>query len=198
MWKVLIAIVLLQISSAATAQTQYFPKGIFSNDASNDQFVDEWYSEQLTVLKEPSEFNRASNPSLESYRFLWLRTFHHPIAVRIDLSKDGSAVLTTKMASGAAGFPNKRGYMIENISRPLLPEQTQELLLELNRTCFWQLPAVDQYRGDDGAEWIVEGVKNGKYHLVTRWSPQEGPVHELGLVFIFGLAHMPISRKDIY
>jgi len=25
--------------------------------------------------------------------------------------------------------------------------------------------------GNDGSEWIIEGVKNKKYHMVTRWTP---------------------------
>jgi len=27
-------------------------------------------------------------------------------------------------------------------------------------------------RGLDGEEWILEGFVNGKYHVVTRWSPE--------------------------
>jgi len=26
--------------------------------------------------------------------------------------------------------------------------------------------------GVDGARWVLEGVKNGEYHVVDRWSPE--------------------------
>ena len=40
----------------------------------------------------------------EVYRFLSLRTFHHAIVIRVDVAKDGTGNLVTKVFAGEAGF----------------------------------------------------------------------------------------------
>lgn len=61
---------------------------------------------------------------------------------------------------------------------------------------FWSL-GLDDKAGDDGAQWIIEGVKDGKYHLVDRWSPKDGQVRELGLMLL-DMANLKIPAKDVY
>jgi len=85
---------------ALSAQDSYFPKGALSDYDRVDIGKADWYSGQLRALDEPSLLEEAKNPSLESYRFVWLRTFHHPVAVRLDIMADGSGKLTVKIASG--------------------------------------------------------------------------------------------------
>jgi hypothetical protein len=41
-------------------------------------------------------------------------------------------------------------------------------------------------------------VKDGKYHVVDRWSPSRGPVHELGIALALTLAHLKIPKDQIY
>jgi hypothetical protein len=50
----------------------------------------------------------------------------------------------------------------------------------------------------DGAQWIVEGVKGGTYHVVDRWTPKNGPVREIGLMMLEDLAKMELSAKEVY
>ena len=38
--------------------------------------------------------------------------------------------------------------------------------------------------GLDGAQWIIEGLLNGNYHIVDRWSPEEGSIRAIGLHFL--------------
>jgi hypothetical protein len=140
----------------------------------------------------------ANTPSSESYRFLWLRTFHHPIAIRLDVKADGSSVLTTKITSGEGGY--EPGVLTVNTSRNLTQEQTQNIVKKIEEALFWSMPILDDGNtiGVDGAEWIVEGVKNGKYHVVTRWSPESGAIRELGLAFIHDLAKLSIPKNEMY
>jgi len=182
----------------STAQDKYFPPLVFSNDVRLDEFVSNWYSSELEILEEPSLLGIAERHSGEAYRFLWLRSFHHPIAVRLDVRPDGIGVLSSKVATGAAGFPRKSAHLIENVSRPISREQTQAFLRQVKKLDFWALPSCDEHRGEDGAEWIVEAVKEGKYHVVVRWSPKEGQIHELGLTLAIGLADLQIPKEDIY
>jgi hypothetical protein len=73
-----------------------------------------WYSAQLRALKEPSLFQLASNALSHSYRFLWLRTFNHPIAIRVDIKPAGTGALTTKVTSGA-GVPRQNSVRSNSI-----------------------------------------------------------------------------------
>jgi hypothetical protein len=194
----LVIVSMLVFSSfASIAQETYFPKKALGDDSRSDEFKAKWYSQELEVLQEPSLLELAKNPASESYRFLWLRTFHHPVTVRLDVRADGIGVLTTKVASGAGGF--RPGHLIENMSRPLTREQTQAFLARLTKVGFWSLPSpVNDQTGTDGSQWIIEGVKEGKYHVVDRWLPDKGAVRELGLYLAVGLAQMNVPKDEIY
>jgi hypothetical protein len=93
-------------------------------------------SRVLRALDEPSLLEEAKKPTLQSYRFTWLRTFHHPVAVRLDIMSDGTGKLTVKIANGAGGY--KPGKLIENTSLSLTPEQTVKFLEQIKKTEFWE------------------------------------------------------------
>jgi hypothetical protein len=192
---------------AAVAQQTYFPKKAFGgSDARSDELLAGWFSHELKVLKEPSLLELAKDGHSESYRFLWLRTFHHPIAVRLDVKPDGTGNLTTKVGSGHAGFPRTGGQVVENVSRSLTHEQTGAFLAKVDELRFWSVPSHIQgdQTGTDGSEWIIEGAKAGKYHVAARWSPDSPPppnkraVRELGLALAIELAQMNIPEDEIY
>lgn len=193
-----IALVVLVVlgSLGAVGQVLYFPKDAFSDDSNSDRFKAGWYSTHLKALSEPSLLQLASKPSCESYRFVWLRTFHHPVVVRLDIRADGIGELTTKVSNGAGGY--KPGQIIQNLSRPLTREQTNMFLARLGKDKFWELPSYENSGGNDGSQWIIEGVKDGKYHVVDRWTPNEGPVRELGLALALGLAELKIPKNEVY
>jgi hypothetical protein len=193
----LIAVVVL-VTIPSTAQTAYFPTHAFDTDARLNKFVNNWYSGQLRALHEPSLLTQSKIPSTQSYRFLWLRTFHHPIAVHLEVKADGTGILTTKIASGAGGYAP--GHLMTNTSKPLTKQQTESFLHKIDADKFWELPPVlsKEQQGDDGSQWIIEGVKGGKYHLVTQWSPTKGPIHALGTALAFELAGLQIPKAEVY
>ena len=191
-----IATVLLAATLAA-AQTPYFPSHAFDSDTRYNNFVNGWYSGQLRAMQEPSLLTRSKNPSVQSYRFLWLRSFHHPVAVRLEVKPDGTAMLTTKVASGAGGYAP--GHLVTNTSKPLTKQQTDAFLHKIDTDKFWDLPSPPKDAdGNDGSEWIIEGVRGGKYHLVRQWSPRQGRVHDLGTALAFELAGLQIPKAEIY
>ena len=192
------ALVLCAVIPAWGQNEPYFPKGVFSDDSQHDLFAANWYSKHLKALAEPSLLHLSKNPALESYRFIWLRTFHHPVIVRVNVRAGDAGELTSKVASGKGGYDP--GHLVENTSRPLTREQTETFLGRIKRVRFWELPSYENSGtgGEDGAQWIIEGVKDGNYHVVDRWSPVEGAVHDLGLTFALGLAGMKIARGELY
>jgi hypothetical protein len=180
-------------------QVKYFPAGVLSNNKRGDQFKSEWYSKQLQALEEPSlwELSKGPTPVKESYRFLWLRTFHQPVAIRVDMVENGTARLTVKMANGAGGYAP--GKLIQNETLTLTKERTDRFLTLIEKNAFWKLPTLEESKmGCDGAQWVIEGVKGGTYHLVDRWSPDDGEVRAIGLSMINDLAKLKIPAKELY
>jgi hypothetical protein len=184
------------LGTAAPAQVRYFPKGSLSANPQSDEFSAKWYSEQLAALREPSLWESSKTQQTQSYRFLWLRTFHHPIAIRVDVNVNGTSRLTTKIAGGAGGYAP--GKLIRNVAVTLSKEQTDWFLEKIVQHKFWQLPSMQEAGGEDGAQWIVEGIKDGSYHIVDRWSPQDGDVRAIGLIMINDLAKLTLKPADVY
>ena len=183
---------------SAVAQTQYFPpRSLDSNDPKSDDFLSQWYSAALKALDEPSLWELSKSQKGESYRFLWLRTFHHPVSVRIDIRTDGSSQLTMRITSGAGGYGP--GHLVKNTSTGLTKVQTNSFLSEVKTNGFWQIESPHgEPGGCDGAEWIIEGVRDGTYRIVSRWSPTGGPVRGLGLFMLKDLAGLKIPADEIY
>src|ERR1700682_2295120 len=76
---------------------QYFPKGAFEDSSESgwfQGFKERWYAKHLRSMHEPSLFEASKDNSLTAYRFLWLRTFHSPIAIRLTMRIDGTGTLT--------------------------------------------------------------------------------------------------------
>jgi hypothetical protein len=160
-----------------------------------DQFRAQWYGRFLDAYKEAPLWDRTNNTLDQSYRFTWLRTFHHPVVVRIHVRPDGICELTVKMGLGSGGYDP--GMLIQNDTR-LLSKQQSESFLNSVASRFWSAPKEDTKPGGlDGSRWIIEGVANGRYQLEDRWSPDTGPIRELGLEMI-GLAGLKIPKEEIY
>ena len=172
-----------------TAQDKYFPAGSFNDSPRIDQFTSEWYSKQLSALEEPSLLASASARKGESYRFLWLRTFHQPIAIRIDVNADGTSQLTEKMGAGGSD----PGHLVLNKAFTLTKEQTDSFLGTVKENNLWKLPTTQRDQGLDGAQWIIELSKDGTYHIVERFSPEDGPIRTTGTMMVhkLGKVHVP-------
>jgi hypothetical protein len=173
----------------------YFPRGAFYPTREHEKFIVEWYSGQLKAMGEPSLFSQPDAPR-ESYRFLWLRSFHHPVAVRVWASCDGYFI-SVKQTDGQGGY--EPGTLITNQTRPLTSDEWDHFISLLDRSCYWQLQAELDDSGCDGAQWILEGVKEGRYHVVDRWTPDGGDFREACL-YLLEASNLPIdlTGKDIY
>ena len=180
-WTLAVGSVLLLIGCASSAPSpEYFPPGTFSEGET------EWYSGHLLALNQEPLWPLASDPEVTVYRFTWLRTFHNPIVVRVKVSPNGSSDVYSVRADGAGGY--EPGVIVERSRRHLSRSVTSALLSRINESGFWNLPAqkeastvvvdgrvVEQIViGLDGAQWILEAVDDGKYHVFDDWSPEGG------------------------
>jgi len=135
-----------------------------------DTFVNQWYSKMLFKMKEPVLINYKGDK--EIYRFTWLRTFHHPVAVRLE-KQNNSIKLFSKVCNGAGGY--EPGQLIFDTILNVRDDQYKLLIQKIDSINFWNLKTEQRKdAGLDGSEWIIEAVRDSKYHMVSRWSPREG------------------------
>ena len=107
----------------------------------------------------------------EIYRFTWLRSFHHPVSVRLE-KQNNDIRLFSKVCNGAGGY--EPGQLIFDTVLHVTSEQYKTLTQKVDNINFWNLKTEQRDNaGDDGSEWIIEVIKNNKYHMVTRWTPSE-------------------------
>ena len=191
-------VLLVLLASAAGAQdVRYFPNLAHDHDQGLDDFLVNWYSKHLKAMGEPSLLELAKTRA-HVYRFLWLRTFHNPVAVRLNVDDDGTSVLTVRVTNGKGGYAP--GALVKNETRRLSKDYTQGFLEQVRELDYWKLPTNEagNSRGCDGAEWILEAVKDGRYKLVVRWSPEKGAVHTLGVAMLIDLAELKFPHDEMY
>lgn len=200
---------LLSTATAAVNKSTYFPKHAFGDN--EDQFAN-YYGTWLSFFNEPSLLKDAlEQPGKEAYRFLWLRTFHHAIVIRMDVAKNGTGNLVTKVASGEAGFGMRNQKILEDTSRQLSRMETQAFLRDLNGAGFWSIQGGEaaEIMGNDGSGWVIEGEKDGHYHVVARWSPcsaygqllnlyHRRQICWIGRALAFDLARLNIPNNEVY
>ena len=157
-----------------------------------DQFKRQWYSKHLRAMSEPS-LSCGPNNDEETYRFLWLRTFHHPIAVRIARSEKGVQLAAVEL-SGAGGY--EPGSILKQIHKSLSSDQWQTLISAIEAYKYWSQPSDENSFGADGAQWIIEARRGCTYHVVDRWNGGPDPHHSLGLLFLELAGLKPVKPDD--
>lgn len=114
----------------------------------------------------------------ESYRFVWLRAFHDPVVVRLEVTPAGEGQVTTKILRGGAA--QGRGELELVRSEWANPRRVRAFRRAVGEQGFWSLAVSGAARGLDGSLWLLEARDGRRYHAVERWSPADGPVRELG------------------
>ena len=94
-----------------------------------DSFRNEWYSKHLKAMDESSLNSMAESD--ETYRFLWLRTFHHPIAIRV-WRKGEERNMVFKELDGAGGY--EPGKLIANRTRRLTTDEWDKFIKLIQQT----------------------------------------------------------------
>lgn len=174
---------------------QYFPVKTFAEQKdrwNRDDFVQRWYGKHLCAMAEEPMAQRKVN---EAYRFLWLRSFHHPISVRIETA-GGKAALVAVELDGQGGY--EPGAVDRRKTRTLGAEEWRGLADAVAAAGFWEMPTIDpkEQNGEDGAEWIIEGYRSGTYHVVDRWDGP-APIRAVGDAFLRA-ARFSIPPDEIY
>jgi len=146
----------------------------------------------LRAMKEPWLWRLAEKDrTAVAYRFLWLPSFHNPISVRFVKSDDG-IVLHAVRLNGMGGY--EPGTIAARESVKLSPGHWAPIASDLEKAKFWTLPTFRRPKAKDGIDMhgdrlIVEGVSDGKYHIVARDNPRGGDFVDLcgAMLFMSGI-----------
>jgi hypothetical protein len=185
--------------SPPDTKQKYFPPGVFATSSRLDDSDGYRYAECLNAMGEPSLLQASRDPELEIYRFLWLRTFDHPMTIRVHIRPNGLNELSAVELSGQAGYD--LGKISKRSSFKISETQLREFSEHLEKSHFWSLPTTEEHPNQvhlDGAEWILEGVKDGKYHVVVRWSPETGNDYRALCLSLLALSQLKVDPKEIY
>jgi hypothetical protein len=182
--------------------TSYFPSGTFLPDELRDKHLVDWYARSLNELGEPS-FQSMAASNLESYRFLWLRSFHPGVAIRVWRCPVGYCI-TSKQLDSIDRYTDGKfvptAKLAVNNSRPLRANDWDRFLSLLNGAQFWSLPTVDgKPMANDGAAWLLEGTRASNYHVVDRQSPVDGAYRDACL-YLLTLSQLKVdaSKHELY
>lgn len=135
-------------------------------------------AEQMREFGESSIYKRRTDASTHVYRFTWNRTFHPAIVVRLEVEADGTARIISKHCT----MIDVDKYKVRQGEKKLSRRRTSKFIEQFERSNFWSSPAEGSGGGIDGAMWLFEGCRDGRYHVVEHWSPENGdPFKSLGL-----------------
>ncbi len=167
------------VCPSRTADDYYFARStIDQTDKRSDKFVRRWYSKHLIAMAEPSI--SCGRPG-HVLRFTWLRTFHHPVVVKVTY-KGSNALVQAVELDGAGGY--EPGKVLRRTEKTLSVDALKDLKKAFTEGEFDSITASEKRNGLDGSEWIVEASDKGKYHMVVRWSPDNGPIRDIGSRFL--------------
>ncbi|HUF03207.1 MAG TPA: hypothetical protein VMM38_03445 [Aridibacter sp.] len=168
----------LKACPVSTSSDFYFPKGSFyRTNEERDNLAREITSPYLAAMGEPS---LSCGKREESYRFVWLRSFDRPVAVRITIAS-GLADLTAVQLEWRDGI--EPGDVALRRHRVLNKKALAEFRRVFSAVRFNDL-SYERRDLIDGSVWIVESTDGENYKVVTRDSPENGPIRELGLYFL--------------
>ena len=166
-----------QRATSPPSGQQYFPAGVFGENGQLNSGKENWYSYFLTALEEPSLWETAKASDTPVYRFLLILN-GRALSVRLTRCGDGTGLLEGKLVTFHSG---KNIYAKDPMA--VSKDQMQEFASLLQKADFWSMKTEETHEKNvyqlDGAQWVVEGTRNGTYHIVDRWSPRETEYEQL-------------------
>ena len=179
---------------AMSQDTPYFPIKQKAGDPGISGFEARWYGKSLGRMNEPRLPEIAKEAMAVVYRFTILPTWGNPIAVRA--RKEGNAFsLSARRLDGEGGYDP--GKLVEQKEVKLKEADSAALEALIAKIGFFQMATDDNVQGNDGAEWILEGVAEGKYHVVQRWEAHGYDPEKRGLEPFLALCKFLVDKSTL-
>jgi hypothetical protein len=135
-------------------------------------------AKQIRPDDEPKLYTNFEEPPLyamptcvdEAYGLTWIPSFHAPAMVHVWRSGDRYFMRAKQLDSRDW----RNGCVKDTNARALTLAEWRDLVTLLNRNSFWNLPSTaDEVLPNDGAAWLVDGLRAKEYHWVRRRVPNE-------------------------
>ena len=158
------------------------------------------YSKILAKMDEPSLFERKDEKEVSAYRFLWLRSEHEPVCIRMEKRGDDIKGRLVRLSGSGHNF----GGSVDQREFTVAAEEWSKLQEKLSATQFWGMPSPPNEDGFGGSQWIVEGISGGKYHVTDCWSPDQNASARRLQAFVdcgkyfLQLAHIQVPDSKFY
>ena len=108
------------------------------------------------------------------FRFVWLRTFDHPVCLTAILPADGdSGTIEARVLDGKGGY--SPGKLMREYTRDLSKEQVADIAAALQGSRFLSQRVDFTETGLDGSNWIFEYLDGTSYVVRDYWSPAMKP-----------------------
>ncbi len=170
---ILLVSLLCCATTFALADGSYFPIKTKAGSEGLTAFESEWYGKSLERMKEPRLPALVKDVNADVYRMMILPTWGNSIVVRVQRHGDLYS-LSARRLDGQAGYDP--GKLIEAKNIQLSADDSKTLGVLIQNLNFFQSSTENDIYGHDGDEWIIEGVSQGKYHVVQRWcAPSYNP-----------------------
>ncbi len=148
-----------------------------------------WNGKFLKNYKENSLEDTFQNID-ETYRFVWVPSFHSPILIRIWKSNN-KRFLVAKIGLGE-GFDAIK--VSTEKSKNVTEEEWSKFIELFEQTSFWDITTTDEEPMIDGAFYSFEGNRNNKFHEVHMGVPSEG-FRKLG-AYLIKLAELKTEYEN--
>lgn len=142
------------------------------------------YPKQLVYYddKPLSDLAREGNKLI--YRFSCFPSFAPPVVVRLHVNEAGNGIAFLNRWGGRRAL-DYRQYFREGTQYDVSAPEVSKFLALLKSNDFWNMrPEPDSPPDLDGSTWILEGIRNGEYHVVSRRSPKQGDLRDTGLLLM--------------
>ncbi len=149
----------------------------------------------IPLLKRINEAPLWCGQEQETYRFIYLPTFHNPMVLRVKVVGENMTLMGARF-DGQAGFEFDP-EVLGRVSRELNRKEVFEIQRHIGRIGFGRPIRYRNESGADGSTWIFEGRRDGHYQQMVRWSPEVGAERDFGLALI-RLSGLATASDDVY
>lgn len=145
----------------------FFPVSEDGDKTTISSFEEEWYSEHLRLMDQPSLYAKQGDKSEDVYRFTLLPTWGDPRCAVVTKRGSNTDIQFVRL-DGDGGYDP--GKLVEKVKRELKPDEIQKFFALFEALNFAKQSTEDPVLGLDGSQWILERLKDGEYHIVVRWT----------------------------
>jgi hypothetical protein len=162
-----------------------------ASDSLRDYLVSAPFRRYLPAMKEPDLRQLAAKDRTATvYRFIWMPSFHDLVSVRFVKTEDGATLDAVRLRLPEELRPG--GVVVERRSARLKPAHWERIARHVETARFWEMPNRPRHPTSppdaaiaDGDFLVVEGVRDGRYHVVFAHSFPAGNFVDLCQAMLF-------------